>query len=77
MQFLSLTLVLSLLLTPSLFAATVSGEIATKSTTITSTSKNPTTKYYTWAKWGCYMLVKNTKTGKSIKRYVNKSLCKK
>ncbi len=77
MRALILALIASLLLTPSLSAATVSGEIRPKSTTTTSTSKTPTTKYYTWAKWGCYTLVKNTKTGKNIKRYVNKSFCKK
>ena len=53
MRLLSLALIASLLLTPSLFAATVSGEIGSKKTTTPTTittPKSPTIKYYTGIK---------------------------
>ncbi|MBC7503655.1 hypothetical protein H7169_01690 [Candidatus Gracilibacteria bacterium] len=80
MKLLSIALALSLLIFPSLSAATVSGEISGKKTVTTPvivTPKSPTIKYYTGVKGGCYTLVKNIRTGKMIKRYVNKSFCKK
>ena len=50
MKFLSLTLAISLLITPALSAATVSGEIGMKTTKTITTPKTPTIKYYTGVK---------------------------
>ena len=50
MKLLSLALVASLLITPALSAATVSGEIGMKTTKAITTPKTPVIKYYTGVK---------------------------
>ncbi len=73
-----IALILVLLSPLALSAATVSGEanLTTKPAVI---QKAPAQKitYYTGAKKGCYTLIKNKKTGKDIKKYVDKKFCKK
>ncbi len=70
MKFLSLTLALSLLITTSLSAATVSGEIGTPVTVVKTQIQ-----YQSGIRGTCYTLVKNQKTGKMIKRLVAKRYC--
>ena len=72
MRFLSLTLVASLLITPSLFATTVSGEIGA-TVTVTPTQ----IQYQSGIRGTCYTMMQNQRTGKIIKRLVAKKYCAK
>ena len=80
-----LILILALIFPVIATAATVSGEIGTtamttntpKKSTTTPVIKSPAIKYLSGKNGGCYTLVKSKRTGKMIKKYVNKSFCKK
>ena len=72
MKFLSLTLAISLLITPALSAATVSGEIGTPVTVVKTQIQ-----YQSGIRGTCYTLVKNNLTGKMVKRLVAKRYCTK
>jgi ribosomal protein L33 len=63
-----LTLIASLLITPSLSAATVSGEAQPTATK---------TEYFSGVRGTCYTMVKNKRTGKMVKRLVAKKYCAK
>lgn len=71
MKLLSLALIASLLLTPSLFAGTVSGEIG--STPVAKTQ----IQYQSGVRGTCYTMIKNQRTGKLVKRLVAKKYCTK
>jgi hypothetical protein len=70
MRALILALIASLLLTPALSAATVSGEIGS-----TPTTTKTQIQYQTGIRGTCYTMIKNQKTGKMIKRNVLKKYC--
>ena len=72
MKLLSLALIASLLLTPSLSATTVSGEISTPMTTTTTQIQ-----YQSGIRGTCYTLIRNKLTGKMVKRLVAKKYCTK
>ncbi|MBC7498376.1 hypothetical protein H7170_01910 [Candidatus Gracilibacteria bacterium] len=72
MRSLILLIISTLLITPSLSAATVSGEIGTP-VTVTPTQ----IQYQSGIRGTCSTLVKNQKTGKMIKRLVAKKYCAK
>lgn len=75
-----LILILALIFPVIATAATVSGEIGTTAMTTNTPKKSTTTpviKYLSGKNGGCYTLVKSKRTGKMIKKYVNKSFCKK
>ena len=72
MKLLSLALIASLLIAPTLSAATVSGEIGTPATVVKTQIQ-----YQSGIRGTCYTLVKNQKTGKMIKRLVAKRYCTK
>lgn len=67
-----LMLIASLLITPALSAATVSGEIGTPVTVVKTQIQ-----YQSGIRGTCYTLVKNQRTGKMIKRLVAKKYCTK
>ena len=72
MKFLSLALIASLLITPSLSAATVSGEIGTPATVVKTQIQ-----YQSGIRGTCYTMIKNKRTGKMVKRIVAKKYCTK
>ena len=71
MRLLSLALIASLLLSPSLFAGTVSGEIG--NTPVATTQ----IQYQSGVRGTCYTMIQNKRTGKLVKRIVAKKYCTK
>lgn len=72
-----IALILVFLSPLALSAATVSGEATLKKPAVTQKTPAPKITYYAGKKWGCYTIVKNKKTKKDIKKYVDKKFCAK